>query len=451
MADRFSFLKDPQFWWVAGVIFLGKLVYWLVLGTSLEPDSIGYLNLEVGIYHPVGYEVVAGSFMKWMGGWWSWKYMNGSTILFQSILFALAMSYGITHLLDSRKTQWIVAGLLALDPATGMLCRSIMSEAFCLSVIVVAIAWVITDSRKKHQSKKQAVLFGVMVGVLLAIGYLIRYSTLLMLPALVVFWVFLYKQQPNWWVKILGMIIGFQVFLLPVRIIYKVRYDTLTLNAFTGYSLWNSAAYLYPESDHSQPLVSQEFDTYLATFPDQAFDMSVTWSTAHIFGAGTPAYDFTHAEKPETNAFHFSKKLQKGALKLILEQPIRHLKEFWVPNLIGIFQKVEQDELEVPLESLVDSPYDQGATTTHLVVYSRHIWQIGFMLLLGLTLMWFLPRFRKRELGLILVFCWGYLFAVNLTAVLFLRFVYFLIPLILLGIGCVAKGLFLPQKPKLPE
>ena len=57
----FGGVKAKGFWLWMMVIAVGKVGYWVVFGTGVEPDSIGYLNLEVGIYHPIGYEAIAGS------------------------------------------------------------------------------------------------------------------------------------------------------------------------------------------------------------------------------------------------------------------------------------------------------------------------------------------------------------------------------------------------------
>ena len=401
------------------------------------------------------------------GGLWGLRFFNGSTILLQILLFAFACALGVAAVNEKlvsasgqqthsekpdnpiskspagtrRKIiQWSTVGLLALDPCTGLLCRSIMSEAVCLALLLVVLAGVLNASRevvREERGWKQLVLWGVVLGVILGIAYLVRYSALLLIPALIAYWFLLRKLQTGWIWKGLGLLIGFQLLLLPVRMVYKVRYDTFSLNAFTGYSLWNTAAYLIPDAKLKKPIISHRFNHHLHTYPDQTYEMEVTWNTAHIYGPGTPAYDYLQTEDPPPNAFHFSRQLRREAIRLIGKRPFHHMKSFWIPNFLRPFQQSENIHYIIPSKWTRAGSAKATELATSDTIYRRELWWLGFLVLLGLTAAWFFPRFRSRELGLLILFVWGYLLAVDLTAVFFLRFVYFLAPILILGVGKV--------------
>ena len=453
-------LKLPwrKLWPLIAVIFAGKLLYWLILGTGLEPDSIGYIDLQIGVLHPPGYEALAGGLHWLTGSWWGEgsRYFDGTTIIVQCLIFTVAGTFFLYHFLpvEAGRGRLGVAILLALEPGSGWLCRGLMSDALCLSIFMIvlgAASW----HFKNHGAIKNLskhLLWGVGIGLVVGIGYLVRFSAVILLPALILCWLF---HRTGWQKKLVwiaGLLIGFQLFLLPFRIIYKARFDTVTLNAFTGFSLWNSAAYLYPEWDPAQPLVNPDFDSLVAEYGTSTFDLSVTWNTAHIYGEGTPAYDYWHSpQTPQINPFHFSRELNKGARKLITRQPGRHLVEFVIPNFTRPFLHNEITEGIMPTPGhpvtlLADHQPEP-------VRYYRFFWWVGFVLLLGLTVLWFLPFMRsdsglKMGLGLILLVCWGYLVAISLAAVLFLRFVYFPGPLLIAGVGYVWIFWVLKRKQK---
>jgi 4-amino-4-deoxy-L-arabinose transferase-like glycosyltransferase len=418
-------------WRIAGLMFLGKMLWWMYWGTLLEVDSVGYLQMQMALYHPPGYVVFCGAIVA------VFKYVEAIVIV-QSLLLSVSVGLLLSRYIRLPRWQWIAGLVLALEPCTGLMCANIMAEALFLSILMVAFCCLRPLLQKEG---RLALTASGLLGLLMGLAYLTRYAAPVLMAALVLTMLLIRMNWRRMLPAVAIMLIAFQLALLPMRLYYWAKFDTTRFNAFTELSIWNSAAYLFPGSDRATH-PKTEFETYLGQAPDSVFEMKHTWYTNHFFNGEWPYQLFT-ASQTTAEALATARKAGNTGLHLILQAPGRHLREFILPNLARPFttpHTIYSDRLP-PLIA-----FPVGFQKTLKFDYQPIVWWFGFGLLLTATGIQL--RYRKQlppaTLYLILG-CWLYLAAVSLLAVVFLRFVYMLVPLILIALLLQGNVLWQPR------
>ncbi|MBL0020778.1 MAG: hypothetical protein IPP17_31185 [Bacteroidetes bacterium] len=423
-------LRMRQTWLVVGLIFLGRMAYFLYWGTLLEIDSLGYLKLQTALYHPPLYSAFNGLAIQ-IGR------SVDAIVVAQSLLYSLSASLLVRKWITTSRFQLLIAILLALEPCSGKTGvhgdgRNGFSEPADARLVRIADV----EVRKLEKIFPRCDLHRICAGTGLPNAVrssgLCRGSDHLDADAT------LALATPR-----LGngiILLAFQFALLPLRMYYQVRFGTLQTNAFSSLSLWNTSAYLYPDS-RIAAAPKTAFERYLICFPAADYALYHTWHTNQMFHDSLAFQRFVkenHLNTAEIQAAATS--AGATARKLLWASPIRHLREFVWPNVQRPFSGEDMihsnllpDHIEAPL-------YFHHR---HLHFYWSDSWWAIFGLLLASTGLQL--RYRRRMpayAGLLLLSCWLYLAGIAGLAVIFLRFVYLLAPIVVLALGIQLEALW---------
>ncbi len=415
-----SALQSKGLWLIAGLMFLGKMLWFLYWGTLLEVDSVGYLQLQTALYHPPGYVVFCGLIVRLFG------YVEAIVVV-QAALLSFSVGLLLSRYIKQIKWQWIIGIALAIDPCTGLLCADIMAEAVFLALLMFAFCAVPSLITSSGRNADWAAGF---IGVMMGLAYVTRYAAPIYMVALILI-LFLAKMP---WNRILlagfWMILAFQMVLLPLRMYYYRQFGTVNFNAYTELSIFNSAAYLYPDSKlKGSP--ETDFESLLSASPDSVFEMKHTWYTNHFFNGEWP-YQIHTKNLSTSQALDAAKSAGRTGIKLIAESPFQHLKAFVIPNIGRPFwhrHQIYADRLppliEYPIGFQKTMKFDYEPIMTWLV-FALMLLSTGIQVKYRNRMPW-LPAF-------LLLSSWLYLGAISMLAVFFLRFVYMLMPIVLVGL-----------------
>ncbi|MCB9232562.1 MAG: hypothetical protein H6581_12905 [Bacteroidia bacterium] len=402
----------------------------MILGIHYEDDSFGYLQLQAGLYHPPGYNLFASLAARFLG-------LYGIVVL-QSGLFALVSALALLEWVQNSLFRGLAALLLAADYASGIFCVSILSESVFLSETILTLILLVRLGNNPAQLKTAALL-----GLLLGASYLTRYAATLTLLVAIFYLVLLHWRR---WRQILFpiflLIAGFQLAILPLKAYYAHEFGTWKINAFSGMNQWNNAAYLYPEDSYCGISESEIFDSqslksrFIVHLLDQnqeygIFNLRSTFTTAHIHDPNYPLQSFIRQENLSTQEImQLSGELSCISRHLILKYPVEHLTRFILPNLLHPFQ--ESEKVAFP-ETDLWFQENFHYTNPHPFNWNRYYWILAFFLLLvslGLAIN------QRKRLGratfALMLYILAYLPAVTISAAMFQRYVWFLIPLILI-------------------
>lgn len=413
--------QDRTWWSLVVLILLGRLAWWAFWGLLLEADSAGYLDFQVALYHPPGYTVFANV----VAGIFQWV---DAVLVVQQLAYAVVAALFLRWHFPAGPILWAMAVLLAIEPCSGQLGAAVMTETLFLGCLFLAWLglsriWDATIIHPRHF---------LLVGACLGAAYLLRFAAPVFVVAILLHLLGRGWPWRRWlWTACL-LLIGFQGLLLPVRLYYKAQFGTWTLNAFSGASLWNLSAYLYPGSD-VQAHPQGDFETRLQAYADSNFIMKTTRYTNHIFQSFRPYPEYVAALGGGAQATaQASAEVGRTARRLLAEQPGRHLREFILPNVLRplsqpdtIYADGLPDMIGRPMASLHRTRWQ----------YSHFLWGFWMLVLLGATLWQVLDRRMPAMAGLLLWSVWLYYIAVVLLSVVFLRFLFVLAPVILLAHG----------------
>ncbi|MFN8396739.1 MAG: hypothetical protein U0176_19090 [Bacteroidia bacterium] len=268
---------------------------------------------------------------------------------------------------------------------------------------------------------------------MLSLAYLTRYAAPVFLVAAIIGM----AAQRLGWRKLLFaasmLILTFQLGLVPMRLYYHQKFGTWEFNGFSGLSQWNIAAHLYPGSDvEANPRT--EFEKWLQLRPKGDFDIYHTWHTNHIFHDSLPFQSYVREHQLDTEgSFAIVQSLSGTSRRLVSGSPLRHLREFILPNAWRPFHIADKIHSDL-LPKDIPTPMVRHFRMVHWY-YPAFWWGIFLLLTIatGIHL-----RHRKEMpgiAGLMLVSVWLYLLGICLLAVVFLRFVYVVAPLVLLILG----------------
>ena len=471
------FRLKPQFW-SAFVIFLGKMGYFAYSGVLFEMDSQTYLDLEMGFFHPPGYNIFVAVVLEVLG-------RLEAVVVVQSLLFSWAAGELLYSMFKERRVLWWATGMLALDPCTGQLCASILSEALFLAIGL----WIFSRLPKLvEESEKEPLRWSLLLGAAGGMAYLVRFvSPLLMVVVLgVIWWPVIggkviggntmwgtairgkvigetaiegnrkhWKEVAKKSLKLsLGLLLAFQGVIFPLRLHCFLEYQSPTFNAFAPLSFWNSTAYLYPGSDVAQH-PSNDFERHLQDYPDTTYALKSSLYTSHIFNPRMPFQGSVNSQQASPQEFlETARQARNTGLKLALEQPWRHFREMVVPNWVRPLRQSETIEV-ASMAPFLEERF--GRKVGKLVRYDAWVWRgmLGVLVLGVGGLLWGkgmgfgsgselgfgwgrgfekegarVRRSVRVQVGALAIFCLLYLVAISCLGVVFLRFLYALSPFI---------------------
>jgi hypothetical protein len=431
-----AFLQARTFWLGAGIVLAAKVGWLLWYGVLYEFDSFGYLTLQADLLHPPGYNAFCAFWMKLTG--------RPESITFaQTLLFSLAVSHAAHHWITKPALQLAALALIGLDPCTGLLCADLMSEVFFLSLCLPLL--VVAGQLRQSQGPwpwGKLLFAGALLGCLLWI----RHAALIVWAALLV--AFLLSKLP-WRQRLLlplVMMVVAQLLQLPLKLYYHQQFGTWQTSAYAGYSLWGSAAHLFPGSSVAKNPTT-DFERFAATFPNSAYTIDNSLSTAHLFSGALPLQSYVaQRQLSTTEQMDLSVELNATAKQLILERPAMHLTRFVLPNLHRPFFNREWVNTQ-NLDSEI--PAEWNLQRTRETVYEPACWWPWALLLLGSMLLLFIRwKAWRGDSALWLMIWWvaANWLASQLVGAVFLRYMFFLTPLIALMVARQVDILLLKRK-----
>jgi hypothetical protein len=408
---------------VALLIFMGRMGWWLYWGTLLEIDSLGYVELQANLYHPPLYSAFTWAAIR-LG-----KYVDAVVVL-QSLFYSFCAALVLVRTFRTPRWLWLVAVVLAVEPCSGKLACTVMSETLFLGLVLLAFADFqgLADPRTRRW-----VFAAAWPGLILGLAHMTRYAAPVFLVAVVGGMILHRLPWRRLGMATVILLATFQLELLPLRLYYHQQFGTWEFNAFSGASFWNTTAHLYPDS-RLRGSPGTDFEQHLAGYPDSLFDIPETWHTNHIFHDSLPFQRYVQERDLGTAAI-IAASHSAGATgrRLLMEFPGRHIQRFVIPNMLRPFHVRDQlfsDLLPVHIRA----PLWRHHRMQH--DYLPGMWRGIFLLLLGTTAVQLIYRKKLAPLsGTLLLAVWLYLAGIAGLAVIFLRFVYVLAPMVILALG----------------
>jgi hypothetical protein len=355
----------------------------------------------------------------------------------QCLLYSLTAGLFLWRVVKGARLQLGLALALAVEPCSGKLACTVMTETLFLSLLLLAF---MALPQLQETTRKRWIFAAAWLGMMLGLAYMTRYAAPVFLVAVV--GGMLLQRLP--WKRIglaaIVMVLTFQLELVPLRLYYYSNFGTLHLNAFSSLSLWNSAAHLYPGSKvQTQP--ETEFEQYLQGFPAAAFGISETWHTNQMFHDSLAFQRFVKERTLGTaEILAVARSAGTTGWKLLLSAPGRHVQDFVLPNIARPFHVRDRIYSNL-LRFFTDVRVAFGKKFVH--DYKPELWWVTFGLLVAATIVQIGYRKRLPAItGFLIVSCWLYLAGIAGLTVIFLRFVYLIAPLIWLTVWIQVGTLF---------
>jgi hypothetical protein len=405
------------------ILLAGKVGFVLLRGVSYEMDSVTYLFYHVPFHHPPLYSLLL----------WLLQSLTHNVHVYVGVplvLFCLVAGLSLSSWFKSTRARYLAACVVALDPITGFFCSNLMSECLFVSLLLPWTATVTYYLEEREDRRSYGIL--LLAALLGAALYATRLAAILFPPFFVVMLVWRTRTLRAVLLPALVYVLAFQAFLLPVKLLYYVRYDTFSVTAFTGTNLWNNASPLYPDSSiRTDP--TTEFERFLATRDTEEFTTSnalTGWPIEAPESGYTQYLEMGRFRPRELTAFE--RELAGTAKRLILEKPVGYLTRFVMPNLV---KPLHIDEM-VPISPEVAATMERvfGYSMVREVRYSSRIWSLYFALLCAATIGLALRRFRCRPAAVPIALSWYYLLALPVVVAITPRYMLTLAPLILVGL-----------------
>lgn len=408
-------------------ILIGKLIYLAINGVLFEDDSVGYLTFHAGLYHPPGYGAFTSAIYSLFGS-------LHAVIVVQALMFSFSAGLLIHRFISSGQMRLLAAVVIAIDPISGILACSILSE--CAFISFGMLLFYFAFSIRKVADKWHWVL-AILIGIIAGNSYLIRYAGsayLLLLPLFLLLAGYSIRK-----VAVLSIlaIVAFQMVLLPLRIYYTSEFGTPTINAFSGMSSWNRAAHLYPGSSVAESPAT-EFENFLGQISADQFSIEKSFETAHIYSAPAPfpAY-IIEKELNSGDVIRLSEEVGDLGWRLVMESPGKQLTEFVFPNMVRPFHLHETPTRENAAE-YISAEFDYENQKE--ISWQPYQWIVLFILILITgCIQFFIRKFLRPEHRTILLFVLIYLIALVFLVPIYPRFVLILSPLILINLIAVVE------------
>jgi len=402
--------------WLLLAIVAGKLLWVVFSGVHVYPDSLNYLSTVWHYDYPAGYPLFL-RIVQLLGGGLT------SIAVVQCLLFGLGAVYLIRVVASTWKQAVLYAFVLALEPLSGFLCTSIMSEGLFLPFLMVWLGLVI-QLPLTYFSWRHLMVIGVLAGLL----YSVRFAMVFPVSFVVLYLLFEKRTGRMRILLPLYVVIGMQLVLVPLRLQQRQQFGTWQINGFTGANLWNNTAFLYPGSEaQSQP--QGAFETHLQHFPDSVFDQERAITSQHIWDTTAPFRSYAEtlpfAERWQANAL-----AGETGMSLLKSHPGSYLSNFVWPNLAKCYTTPETIDVYRYRDRLEK---EYGHTDNLVFRFKNGYWWVLTAMFLSLCVFFlFRKDMRTRRISLWLGTIGALLFVLPFVAPLNLRYLYTLAPFIVL-------------------
>jgi len=415
-SNLWSIFKEKDYWFGVILLALGKAMLLYMNGLAADVDSASYLMRGVSLYQPPGYMLFWFVFQQF-----------GFGFLGIGLIQILVLSVGLVWLLfefvEGRILRLICVLVFVIEPVTTWLCTSILSEIIFVPILCLLIIICIRYIEEK------SLFYAIGIGFLAGVSYVFRYTGLFVLISILILFIFDYFRKWRFWIHLIAIVVVFQMVLIPFRVYNWLNFDTYRFSGFGGSFLWNSVSIVYPNSVVRQHPATP-FEHYLKTFPDSIFTIEAVFSTGQIWGEKMPLTSYTKQYNwGAKELFSFSDSLETTCLKILIDQPLTYFQQFIIPNYLHLWEMNDkgQETYIYHFEGL-EVRKEKGE-----LYYSNYYIKIDALLFLNILFLFVSQLFRQDlkwrglSLGIIL-----YLIILGSVAALFPRFVFMLVPFIII-------------------
>lgn len=427
MIELFSHFRTRRFWLAFVILFAAKAIYLFWKGPSFEPDSWGYVTGTDLFEQPPLYI----GFLALLNGIWT----NITFVcLVQIVLFALAASWLLCAAIYTLSIFYGAAVLVALEPYGSYFSVTLMSESVFLSLLFAILA--VGAHHLKHPGDIATIL---LLGIMMALLYLTRYIGNLMPPAFLLF-AFLHHRTRRHAIRTaIVLFIAYQAALLPVRIGYKIAFDTYRLDGLPGTVMWSHLSFFYPDSRvRREPLT--EFEAFAAARDSDEYSLQNTFRGYQICYEESTLLQYV-AERGLTKRglTELSDSLARTSSRILREFPVRFVIDLAIPNLVRPLREdmlvVDYDVEHQGVKRFMIDTY--GHLDVDRIIYRHRYWLVAVSLFVVTLVMQGLLR---GPLTLNATFIIVYILLAPAMAVVCLRFMVVLTPLILVNLAQTVDG-----------
>jgi hypothetical protein len=405
------------------LMLAGKTAYLAAAGVSYEMDTATYLNYAVPYHHPPLYSL----FLLGL------ESLYPSVLLVASVQVLLFSAAAALFVLRFGGPAWrgaVVAGLLALEPVTSFFCSNLMSEGLFVPLL---LAWTVLADVYLERAREGRPLSGaaIALGGVTALLYATRLPATICLPFVLVMLLWRTRDLRRTVLQALLLVVIVQACLLPVKLAYLQRYGSFSVTLFTGTALWNSASVLYPDSSVRQQPRS-EFERFLAARDTGEFTIHAALMTDAIHDPRYAYDQFVRTRRFDVDqALEFERSLARTALRIIVESPLDYLIRVVAPNFLQPLRADEEIVISDEMTRLMQRRFDYRQAED--VRYRSWTWRIYLGLLFLVTAVHAARGRGDRQVTLLVLFCWYYAVALPVLAIVFLRYLIVLAPLIVMA------------------
>jgi len=407
---------SKKFFYTFLIIFLLKCSYLLIFGQTVEIDSYGYAECTLHFEYPPTYPY----FLYFLRSVYASLFF---VAIVQVFLFSVCASL-FTNYFFAGKKSLLAAILLGIEPVTSLFCSNIMSECMFISVLMLWIILVYDFFAESKKSFLKVFLIGVLAGIL----YSVRFAGILFLFFFIVMILANKEKRKYFLSSIVILFISFHLIILPVRIKYKMVFDTYFFNGFTGELLWNNASAIYlqsgvrknPETDFEKFVAQTDtanFTIEKAITGRQLWEPDLAYRSYML----EKQYGFNDLPKASTEAGN-------TALKIIRESPFSYFKMYVLPSFFQAFLTAPKMEMQ-KYAAYFSETYHTASLRTPF--YSAFYWIFYFSLLSICTLLYIIKKMKNIFCKTIFQLSWLYIIILPFISIPESRHYLILAPLIL--------------------
>lgn len=402
-------IRQPNWFVRIGIPFLIVLIFKAVaslyFGAQLFPDSYNYLECVTHAHYPAIYPTFLQTSLS------VWESLD-FVVFLQCVGFAFATTVFFSWTKLNARWSIILAIVIGLEPMSTLYCRSIMSEAVFIPLLLLWLGAVIQQLRT--QKGRWALFAGLLAGLM----YGTRFAAVIPAAIPIIIWLLQKKHLVRSWKYIPLYLFAFQAVLVPLRLNNQIVFRTFELNGLTGANLWNSTSPLFEESSEANnPETS--FGKYVAAFDSSELTVENAINARQIWDT-TLAFQNYNIDQKYGFEMQFQSSAEAGEVgkKLLKENPIGYLTEFVWPN----FNKQFTQDFSY---AALDYPNYNADSSRETVRFPAFIWIIEFSVFVLSILLFYVAKFRFVKVQLeawLLTFLTIYIFAIPFVAAVNIRY-----------------------------
>ena len=293
-ADRAKGITIPVLIVLIGLSLVGRMVVAIALNDQLIglPGTADQLS-----YHALGSRLIAGYGFSFDRPWWpateagaptaAWSFLYTYFLASVYALFGASplavrliqsVAIGILHpllaYLLGRKVFGETAGLAAAGITAvyayfAYYTVTLMTEPFYITVILATLYMavrLVDRATEDHGTAWRLIRPAILLGVMLAIGVLLRQVFLLFVPVLLLWVWFASGRRLGWKALLPGIVVAMMV--LPFTLYNSTRFDSFVLlNTNAGFAFFWANHPVY--GTHFEPILPDEMGSYQELIPEE--------------------------------------------------------------------------------------------------------------------------------------------------------------------------------------